>query len=112
MKASDRANVWVLLGPHKGDNNQVFALAEALGTPSRAIQLRYRWFAHVPAALRAIGVNQLHPSCRAELQPPWPSLVLGIGQRSAPVARYIKRMSGGRAKIVRLGDPMVSPALF
>jgi mitochondrial fission protein ELM1 len=38
--------------------------------------------------------------------------VLGIGQRSAPVARYIQRQSGGRAKVVRLGDPMVSHRLF
>ncbi|HZU52133.1 MAG TPA: ELM1/GtrOC1 family putative glycosyltransferase, partial [Sphingomicrobium sp.] len=39
-------------------------------------------------------------------------LVLGIGQRSAPVARYIQRASGGRTKTVRLGDPMVSHKLF
>jgi mitochondrial fission protein ELM1 len=39
-------------------------------------------------------------------------LVLGIGQRSAPVARYIQRASGGRTKTVRLGDPMISHRYF
>jgi mitochondrial fission protein ELM1 len=112
MIASDRAGVWVLLGPHKGDNDQVIALADAVGIPYRVIQLHYRRFAHAPAALRAVAVNQLEPSSRAELAPPWPSLVLGIGQRSGPVARYIQQESDGRTKIVRLGDPMVSPGLF
>ncbi|MEA3059151.1 MAG: uncharacterized protein QOE50_563 [Sphingomonadales bacterium] len=112
MLATKRADVWVLLGPHRGDNHQVMALAEGLGVPFRPIQMRYRWFAHVPAALRSIAISQLQPEARAEIAPPWPSLVIGIGQRSAPVARYIKQASGGRTTIVRLGDPMVSPKLF
>lgn len=112
MPVIKRADVWVLLGPHRGDNHQVLALVEGLGVPFRSIQLRYRWFAHVPAALRRVAIAQLTPEARAEIAPPWPSLVLGIGQRSAPVARYIKRASGGRTTIVRLGDPMVSPRLF
>lgn len=112
MIATKRADVWVLLGPHRGDNHQVLALAEGLGVPFRPIQMRYHWFAHVPAALRSVAIFQLQPEARAEIAPPWPSLVIGIGQRSAPVARYIKRASGGRTTIVRLGDPMVSPRLF
>src|SRR5438067_9089922 len=112
MPATKRADVWVLLGPHRGDNHQVLALAEGLGVPYRPIQMRYRWFAHLPAVLRSVAVSQLTPEAGAEIAPPWPSLVIGIGQRSAPVARYIKEASGGRATIVRLGDPMVSPRLF
>ena len=112
MSGSGRAAVWVLLGPHKGDNDQVLALAEALGLPFRLIQLRYKWFAHVPAVCRSITVHQLADDCRREIRPPWPSVVLGIGQRSAPVARYIQRASNGVSKTVRLGDPMVSHRLF
>lgn len=112
MIATKRADVWVLLGPHRGDNHQVLALAEGLGVPFRPIQVRYRWFAHLPAVMRSIAVSQLQPEARAEIAPPWPSLVIGIGQRSVPVARYIKQASGGRTAIVRLGDPMVSPRYF
>ncbi len=112
MTRFDRADVWVLLGTHKGDNHQVLALAKGLGIPYRTIEMRYRWFAHVPAALRWTTLFQLQPGSRREIAPPWPSLVLGIGQRSVPVARYIQRASGGRSKIVRLGDPMVSHRLF
>lgn len=112
MTGSGPAAVWVLLGPHRGDNNQVIALAEALGFPFRVIQLKYKWFAHLPAVCRSVSIAQLEEECRAEIGPPWPSLVLGIGQRSAPVARFIQRASGGRSKTVRLGDPMVSHRLF
>jgi uncharacterized protein len=112
MTASRRAAVWVLLGPHKGDNHQVLALAESLGLPFRTIQLRFKWFAHLPAVLRSVTISQLEADVRREIALPWPSLVLGIGQRSAPVARYIQRASGGLAKTVRLGDPMVSHRLF
>ena len=112
MTAFGSANVWVLLGAHKGDNSQVLALAEGLGLPFRAIDLRYRWFAHVPAVCRSISISQLEDECRFEIAPPWPSLVLGIGQRSVPVARFIQHESGGRTKIVRLGDPMISPRYF
>lgn len=112
MTASDRADVWVLLGPHKGDNDQVLALAEALGLPFRAIQMRYRWFAHLPAVLRSVTIAQLQPQVCDQITAPWPSLVIGIGQRSAPVARYIQRASEGRTRTVRLGDPMVSHRLF
>jgi hypothetical protein len=112
MTDSDLADVWVLNGPHKGDNNQVLALAEGLGTPFRVIDLEYGRNSYWPAVRRAVSLAGLTEESRREISAPWPSLVLGIGQRSAPVARYIKQESGGRTKIVRLGDPMVSPLLF
>ena len=112
MAASDRADVWVLMGPHRGDNNQVLALAEGLGIPFRTIALEYGPFAHWPALCRAVSIAGLTAASRRDISPPWPSLVLGIGQRSGPVARYIKQQSGGRTKVVRLGDPMAPPSLF
>jgi mitochondrial fission protein ELM1 len=112
MAASDPADVWVLTGPHTGDNNQVLALAEGLGLPFRTIELQFGRNSYWPALRRAASISGLTEESRREIVGPWPSLVLGIGQRSAPVARYIKRQSGGRTKIVRLGDPMVSPHLF
>lgn len=106
------ADVWVLLGPHRGDNNQILALAEALQRPFRTIEMRYRPLAYLPAVCRSVSVSGLTFDARSEIVPPWPSLVLGIGQRSAPVARFIQRQSDGVTKTVRLGDPMVSPRLF
>lgn len=112
MTAYQRAAVWVLLGPHKGDNDQVLALAEALGLPFRAIDLCFKALSHMPAVLRSVSIAHLDDACRAEITAPWPSLVIGIGQRSVPVARYIQRESNGYSKIVRLGDPMISHRYF
>lgn len=107
-----RADVWVLLGPHKGDNNQLLALADGLRRPYRTIQMGYRWFGHLPAVFRGATLAGLDAEARREIAPPWPSLVIGIGQRSVPVARYIQNQTCARTKIVRLGDPMVSHGLF
>lgn len=112
MAASDPADVWVLTGPHTGDNNQVIALAEGLGLPFRTIELQYGRNSYWPALRRAASISGLTEESRQEIVGPWPSLVLGIGQRSAAVARYIKQQSGSRTRIVRLGDPMVPPNLF
>ncbi|MEQ9607612.1 MAG: ELM1/GtrOC1 family putative glycosyltransferase [Kiloniellaceae bacterium] len=37
------------------------------------------------------------------LAPPWPDLVIAMGRRCAPIARWVKRRSGGRTKLVQLG---------
>jgi mitochondrial fission protein ELM1 len=52
------------------------------------------------------------PSARQWLAPPWPDLVLGIGHRSVPVARHIQIASGGRTKLVQLGNPRIHPRNF
>jgi mitochondrial fission protein ELM1 len=38
--------------------------------------------------------------------------VIGIGRRSVAVSRWIRNASGGRTKIVRLGNPRAEPRLF
>jgi len=39
--------VWVLLGHRRGDNNQLLALAEALGVPFETRTMTYRPFAKI-----------------------------------------------------------------
>ena len=39
------------------------------------------------------------------LEPPWPDLVITAGRRNEPVARWIRRQSGGRARLVHIGRP-------
>lgn len=103
---------WVLLGERTGDNNQVLALAEALGWPFETRTLRYNLLRAVNASILGRSLASLERSCRRFLAPPWPDLVLAIGRRSVPVARWIQHKSGGKAKLVRVGHPRVDPALF
>lgn len=107
-----RPRIWVLLGSRVGDNNQLLALAEALGMPFETRTLHYRrlWALHLRLSPKGIGL--IDRRSRRTIAPPWPDLVIGIGRRSVAVARWIKRQNGGRTKLVRLGNPRADPSLF
>lgn len=96
--------VWVLLGHRSGDNGQAVALAAALGWPFERKQLRYTALHHAPNWL--LGAGTAHLARDADpIAPPWPDLVIGVGKRSVPVARWIRRRSGGRTRLVQIGRP-------
>jgi len=103
--------IWVLLGPRTGDNNQALALAEALSVPFETRTLAYNALQALSVWLPATAAT-LDRASRKRLQPPWPDLVIAIGRRSVPVARWIKRRNSGRTRLVRIGHPRVDPALF
>ena len=104
--------VWVLLGQHAGDNNQLLRLAGELGLPFRAIELGYNPLHLLGPRLLGASFASLAMESRKQLQPPWPELVLGIGNRSVPAALAIRNRSGGRSKLVRLGNPRLDPRRF
>jgi mitochondrial fission protein ELM1 len=104
--------IWVLLGHRKGDNNQLLALAHGLGLPFETRSMRYNQLRRLPKQLLGRGLASVLPSARKWLRPPWPDLVLGIGHRSVPVARYIRHASGGQTKLVQLGHPRLDPGHF
>jgi mitochondrial fission protein ELM1 len=103
---------WVLLGHRKGDNNQLITLADALQIPYRAITLEYNWLRRLPPRLLGASTASLTPASRAALRSPAPNLVLGIGYRSVPAALAIRRRSGGKTKLVRVGNPRFNPRRF
>ena len=103
--------IWVMLGHRTGDNNQLLALAEAMGVPFETRTMHFNWLRVFQRILPA-SLLSLKRSSRSNMAPPWPDLVMGIGWRSVPVARWIHRASGGRAKLVRLGDPRVPARHF
>lgn len=106
-----KPSIWVLVGARTGDNNQVLALAETVGLPFQTIHLDYnllravtRWFGPTTVTLDRAS--------RSRLAPPWPDMVIGIGRRSVPVSRWIRRQSGGHTKIVLLGNPRIDASIF
>lgn len=109
---SDKARVWVLVGERTGDKNQLLRLAGELGEPFRTIGLDYNALHLVPPRFLGASLATLDRESRAKIRPPWPDLVLGIGFRSVPVALAIRRLSGGKAKLVRLGNPRLDPENF
>jgi hypothetical protein len=104
--------IWVLLGQRTGDNNQLLRLAGELGRPFRVLELRYNALHLVPPRLLGATLASLDRASRAQIRPPWPELVLAIGHRSVPVALAIRKLSGNRTKLVRLGNPRLDPSNF
>lgn len=110
---SDRKpRIWVLLGWRRGDNNQLLALAEALGLPFETRTLSYRRSWALLLNLLPKRPHLLTSRARHAFEPPWPDLVIGIGRRSVAVSRWIRKKSGKRTKIVRLGNPRAENRLF
>jgi hypothetical protein len=106
------APVWVLLGSRTGDNNQLLRLAEALRVPFRAIDLRYNILHVVPPRWLGATLLTLADESKAVIGPPWPELVIGIGYRSVPIALAIRKLSGGKTRLVRIGNPRFDPGKF
>lgn len=104
--------VWILQGRRVGDNLQLVALADALGWPyeSKALDWRKPLARWTPWYGRRASLRHLTAQAGAGLVPPWPDLVLSIGWRSVPVARWIQRQS--RARLVHLGRPRAPLATF
>lgn len=102
--------IWVLLGKRHGDNQQLLAIAEALQLPFRTITQRYNWGAKIHPALR--GASHIGWDTHEPLEPPWPRVVLGAGRRSVPMARWIRRQSGGYTKLVYVNRPWAPLSWF
>lgn len=108
---SQNPRIWVLLGHRTGDNNQLLALAEALGLPFETRTLKFNAL-RIFRPLLGATIATLDRRSRAFLSPPWPDIVIGIGWRSVAAARWIKRRNHGRTRLVRLGNPRTNPGLF
>jgi len=109
---SKRPRVWLLIGTRRGDNNQVLALGEALGVPFETRTVFYKWTARLRMNLFPESVGHVTAASRRWLQPPWPDIVVGVGRRTLPVARWIQNQSGGRSNLVRVGHPRAANELF
>jgi mitochondrial fission protein ELM1 len=115
-KATERERtprIWALLGPRTGDNNQVLALAEALGGSVETKPLRHglpRVFALLNRVGAAGGGAGLDAASRATLAPPWPDVVIVAGWRGVAVARSVKARSGGRVRVLGIGRPRCHPS--
>src|SRR3954452_4698202 len=95
--------VWLLMGSRVGDNNQLRALAEALGFPCEAKNLHFNQSRRIPLLRKSLTI--VAKESRELIKPPWPDLVICVGYGSVPVGRHIREQTGGRAKLVHIGNP-------
>lgn len=97
--------VWVLADDRAGNVNQALGVAEALRLPFEVKQIRYSRLAALPNFVRGASTLGLTDESVDGLSAPWPTVVIGAGRRVAPVARWIKRMAGGRCFLVQIMYP-------
>jgi mitochondrial fission protein ELM1 len=104
LRSTQSAPVWLLLGTRRGDSNQLYALAQAIGLPFEPKPLTYNRLRHLPF-LRGLGLLILTRESRQLIAPPWPRLVIGVGYASVWIGRAIRELSRGRTKLVQIGNP-------
>lgn len=97
--------VWVLADDRPGNRSQCLGVARVLGLPFQRKDIVYGPLVRLHNALLGASFGAITPESRADLTPPWPDLVIGAGRRSASVARKIKKLSGGRTKLVHIMHP-------
>jgi len=102
--------LWVLLGTRHGDNQQLLSIANALNVPFRTIPLSFNPAATLAPAI--LGAGRLSWTSQAPLVPPWPRMVLAAGRKSVPAARWIRRQSLGRTRLVHVNRPWAPLSWF
>jgi mitochondrial fission protein ELM1 len=112
MPSKPSLRIWTLLGPHRGDNNQVLALAEAVGLPFEEKRVSYNPLRRIPPALLGPTLRSVTAASRTQLEGPPPDLTISTGLRSVPVVRELRRRSAGRMRAIHLGFPRISPRHF
>lgn len=103
--------VWLLIGHKAGDNNQVTALAEALGWPYAVRRFYYKPWELITNRLLGATLAGIDCDTSSQLCAPWPELVITAGRRNEPVARWIQRQSPA-TRLVHIGRPWSSLSVF
>jgi len=97
--------VWLLIDNRAGNKSQVLGVAQALGLPYEVKDIAYNSMAVLHNTLLGASFKMLTPPTRSHLTKPWPDIVIGAGRRTAPAARHIKKLSGGKTKLVQIMYP-------
>ncbi|MFN7054598.1 mitochondrial fission ELM1 family protein [Hyphomonas sp.] len=121
-------SVWAVSDGRAGNAAQARALAQALGATSRWMKIahipgeghreapltltpRAPWL-WLPADRWPAPLKSLPQAQRAELQPPWPTVWIAAGRRSAALTKYVREASGGKTFTIQILDPRVDPSNF
>jgi hypothetical protein len=102
---SRQRKVWVIVSDKMGDNAQIEAVVARLGwdVEYRRLIFKKPFTKGKPPFFASLYHVDHRQSDR--LEPPWPDLILTIGRRPSMAAFWVKKQSGGKARIVLFGRP-------
>lgn len=121
-------SIWAVSDGRAGNASQVRALVQALGEPGRWMRIahimgeahraeplvltpRAPW-TWVSADKWPAPLLSLPKAQRALVAPPWPTLWIAAGRRSAAFTRLVRERSGGKTFTVQILDPYIDPSNF
>jgi len=103
---AERQSAWILTTQRKGDNAQLEKLAAELGWNCQIKPLFFRLVNHIPNYFMGASLLGVSSESAASLRATaWPDYVLSSGRRAAPVARWIKKASAGKTRLIHIGRP-------
>lgn len=100
-----KKTIWLLIDNRAGSAGQLRGVAQALDSKRYEIiekKIEYTCLAKLPNFLKGaslLGVNKIKSS---DISYQFPDLVLSGSRRTAPVARWIKKQSHGKTKLLQL----------
>ncbi len=99
--------IWALMDDRRGSVSQAKGVLQALNAEQFKIEekkIEYTKWAGLPNWLRGRSLLGITAASKAQIKAPYPDIVLSISRRTAPVARYLKKVSP-HTKIVQLMHP-------
>ena len=121
-------SVWAVSDGRAGNASQVRALVHALGEPDRWMRIAHiNGAAHraepmvltprapwtwVPADRWPMPLASLPAGQRSLLAPPWPTVWIAAGRRSAAFTNLVRERSAGQTFTVHILDPYIDPSHF
>ncbi len=99
--------IWALMDSRRGSVNQAKGILKALNSRDFEIvekNIVYNRFSGLPNWLRGRTLIGVENESKQQICSPFPDIVLSISRRTAPIARYIKKLSP-QTKLVQLMHP-------
>ncbi|MBR1601213.1 MAG: mitochondrial fission ELM1 family protein [Alphaproteobacteria bacterium] len=98
--------IWAILDNRRGSVGQAKGVIEALSNDFQIIEknIEYTKLSGLPNWLRGRSLIGLTAESKKLISAPFPDMVLSISRRTAPIARYIKKMSPN-TKLIQLMHP-------
>ena len=104
-----KKTIWFLLDNRMGSVGQARGIMQALDTNAFDIvekKIVYNRLADLPNFILGKTLLGVTAETKKEINnPPFPDIVVSISRRTVPVARFIKKASQGKTKLVQLMHP-------
>lgn len=91
--ASSLPILWIITDDRPGNQTQLIGIAEQLPWPYQLKIIQYNALAKLPNWLLGKSLWSLTKESKTLFTPPYPDIILSIGRRSVPVARFLKQQS-------------------